>query len=1365
MAAGDARSGFGQGLVRICDLAGRPRGAGFVADELGTVVTSHEAVDGLARLVLHAPGERTCVVAADAVTSLPEADLALVRTEGLGLRPLPVTVREAVETGAYVRIAALGWRQARVLAAGESVTYTATDRFHLVPAALELAIGTDGSDALRLGGGAAGGPVLDVDTGAVLAVLGTALHSGHRAAGFAVPLREAAAAEPGGALAELLERNAATVPAYGSDLNLAAVLQLTATSVGSDGPRDEDTVVERPDTEREFGSFLAAGGGPGGGSRPGSGGSAEGCGPAAYVFGLVGDPGSGRSTELAALAARRARGSAPAPTVWLRGAGLRAGDASVADAVGRALEDAGRIVTASAEAAAAEAPGAEHRGVSGLGDLTPGRVARLVRDAGRPLLVLLDCPEEMPPVLAHRLAEWTAGTVDWLRATGARLVVACREEYWEQAGRLFPDGALYGSRQPRLPACVRLGGLGPRQALRARERYGIPEDAVSPADAGHPLALRLLSEVRAALPGSPPGRPSRDEIFTAYVDLMCLRVAVRLAAAQNVRGAAVRRLAAKVAGRLHEAARRCLGPGQGELDREAFEEVFPWATGFAPAVLTEGLLVPAGEGYRFAHEELADWIQGTHLDLDAALYALVHRWRQEGAAQAAERLPSRGPATQVSATVPRRRSRAARRTAQAAARAAATAASGTPGPARTLPVPRHRIGPVVQALLLLDRQRGSAELARRLEELVHAADHFTGLGATARGGDVCGAAGRAGDSSCGVAGRPGGLCGAQAGPGDLRGTQVGADDPRGTQVGPEGLRGAAVQGGEARGAAARERVVCGAGDSCGVAAEPGDLRRTQTGPDDLRGAGDSRGAAAGPDGLRGTQAGADDLRGVAGWVGDSHSADACWWAVRLLSEALLRVPDARPYLGVLRLLAERIVQWGSDGQGAQRVAPGGPGVFGPGFWRALPLAAADRMDLLRRLVVADPEPGAGEGGERFLDAVGEWLKEAPATVQPLLTRWFDDDRALYAAPQATVARAAQALLHTHRHRSLDDLTEALVSCGHPRADELLAALADEEPSAMCRAVDRWAHDTRPERRVAAAAYGLKAVPQVRTEADRGLLRYAALALLARPGDCTLHGAALALLVRDPQTRSRHLPLALRRFTAGDPQLPASALAAALTTHPEPVLAAFQARLHEPGPASGEVLRTLADVTTPALARRVAGLVQEFLELRPEAAAHAAAYVDRRLDQGPAARAVLFPLVCGLLQSRNTQVRRAVAPVLAAPGSRVSRPLRRELLDVLLGQERDPVVLDAVIGALAAAADVRGESRTRELVRRTGLLLVRTPEGAACFDRRLVELSRGVPGFARALSGWLDESGSEWAGLVGPSARRMIEGLVGARVSA
>ncbi|MEU9658840.1 trypsin-like peptidase domain-containing protein [Streptomyces chartreusis] len=1187
-------------LVRIHDLAGRPRGLGFVADHHGTVVTSHEAVDGLPRLVLLAAGgDRSCVVPASAVTSLPELDLALVRTEGLGVDPLPVTGRERIECGAYVRIAAGGWREARVLGA-TSATYTATDRVHLLGHALELAVGTAGRDALRLGGGAAGGPVLDAGTGAVVGVLGTALQSGRRDAGFAVPL----CPPPDGPLAELLAENAATVPAYGTDLNLAGVLELTATSVGQDGPpgtlagyvgpadaggAGAVDPVERAATAREFDAFTE--------SR-------------ASVLALVGPPGSGRTTELAALAARRSRGPSPAPTLWLRGADLKDEDASVADAARRALARAARIVAAPSD-------------LSTLGDTTPERLARLALDTGRPLLLLLDGPEEMPPVLAHRLTDWTDGTAQWLRETGARLMVACRAEYWETAGAEFPGEMLYegrheaepeifsarpafedeavqadggpgaeplggvegaaapgdgtgrgggGGTTPRLPACVRLADLTPDEARQAHARYGIPEGALAEPDARHPLTLRLLSEVRAALPGTPaPPAADRDDVLSAYLDLMCLRIAVRLAAENGLRGTAVRRLAAKVSGQVHEAARRSLGPGQGELDRASFEAVFPWGpapawlgggTGWASAVLTEGLLVPAGNGYRFAHEELADWIQGMHLDLDEALHALVHRNRTH---------------------------------------------FGTTDP---LPVPRHRIGPVVQALLLIPRYHGTCQLACRLEELTHALD------------------------------------------------------------------------------------------------------------------------------------------------ADRHS----WWAARLLTETLLRVPDATPYLDVLHLLTDRLVTWRRHHRSVSRE-------FGPHFWTALPLPESERLDLLRRLVLADgPPTDADEPGHpRYLDAVARLLAADPTAVQRLLTRWFDDDRPLPATPHATVACAAQALLHTHRHRALDDLTETLVDSAHRKADELLAVLSEDETSAVCRAVDRWAHDERPARRVAAVAYGLRVAPHVRSEADLELLRYAALALLARPDDCTLHGGALALLVRDPRTRARHLPQALAHFAAADPQFPASALVAALTTHTEPVLEAFRARLHRPG--AGDALRTLADVTTPALARRVAALVQEAVERQPGTAADMAAYVDRRLDQGPSARVVLLPLVTGLLDGGAEHVRAALAAVLATPGTAASRPLRRELREFLLAHERAPAVLDAFLHATVQESAERPDDDLRGLVHHTGLLLVRTPDGAARFDRGLVDLGRHVPGFAVRVAGWLTDTPQDWSAVVGPSTRRMIENLAGVRVPA
>ncbi|MFF5767825.1 serine protease [Streptomyces tanashiensis] len=1313
-------------LVRICDLAGRPRGTGFLADHHGTIVTSHEAVDGLSRVVLHAPGDRTWLAEAEAVTPLPESGLALVRTEGLGGRPLPLATRPEIEPGTYVRIAAQGWREARVLGPA-SVTYTATDRFHALADALELAIGTEGAEALRRGGQAAGGPVLDTVTGTVLAVLGTALHGDRQAAGYAVPLR------PAGPLTALLRRNAATVPAYGPDLNLAAILELTATSTGpvpDPGPWPEP--VERPDCVREFARFTA-------GDTP--------------VLALVGAPGTGRTTALAALCARRARGVAPAPTVRLRGADLRAEDGSLADAVGRALHQAGRIVAAS----------------GALGDTTtatPERAAALARDAGRPLLVLLDGPEEMPPLLAHRLADWTAATERWLRTHQVHLVTACRPEHWEQAGALYTPGALHRPATGRdhapagngreLPAALVLGPYSATEARAVREGYGIGETDLAPADARHPLALRLLAEVRAALPGEVPGRPGREEIFTAYLDLMCLRAAVRIAAGSrpHLRGTAVRRLAARVTGRLHEAARRCLGPGHGVLDRASFEELFPWREGWASAVLTEGLLVPAGSGYRFAHEELADWVQAAHLDLDTALHALVHAHHEDPAPSSARPPEAAAPGAPDPSGAPAGPVASGPGGSGADAGPRASGAPGAPGGPRTPSAPDPQASAEGPA-----ESGGSAGLGSSGGSAGRGSS-----GGSAGRGSPGGSAGRGSPGGSAGRGSPGGSAGrgspaGSAGRGSPAGSagrgSPGGSAGRGSPAGPAGLGSPARSAGRGSSGGPDVSVPPGgplpgvprqraAGDA--TAGAPLPVPRHRIGP--VLQALLLSHRERGPAGLGPRLAAL--ARALGRFADEGTGGDGAWWAARLFGETVRRLPDPRPYLPALRLLGDLV----GDRPEPHPVFA----AFGPAFWLGLPLGEDERIDLLRRLVPADPPPGGeAHGGDRSLDAVAAMLTADPRGVQPLLCRWFGDDRPLPAAPHATVAGAAQGLLHTHRGLAVDDLCEALVATAHPLADGLLAALAEDEPSALCRAVDRWAHDDgRPERRVAAAAYGHLVAGHATTSADRELLRYAALALLARPGDQSLHGAALGLLVRDPHSRARHLPRAL-----AEPQVPATALAEALATHPEEVLAAFRTRLGGTGEAPAAALRALAEVDTPALARRIAALVRDHAARHPEGAPLVAAFVDRRLEDGPAARAILFPLVTGLIRGRPAPLRRALAPVLAAPGTGASRHLRTELLDVLLEHERyeaeagQLTVLEALLRAAAEGAERRSVPRTRELVHRVGGLCVRTPEGAWRLDRALAGAVRELPAFAALLTAWTVADPGGWAPLLGPETLRAL----------
>lgn len=1090
-------------LIWICDLAGRARGTGFLVDDQGTLLTSHEAVDGLGRLVLRTQTGHSELVEAAAVTPLPGCDLALVTSAALaghaGAGPTGRAAHAAVvvaterPVGTRVLVWAGSWTEATLTDYVE-VTYTATDRFHLIEHAVALGLPEPLSASPWPGQPVSGSPVLDATTGAVVAVLGTALYGTHRANGFAVPLRQPLGAleeHEAARLEELIARNNAVVPGRGPDLNLAGALELTSASVAAASAVPAPSRRRpRPEVERAFAAFTRE---------------------STVLLALVGEPGTGRSTELAAWAARRVSRAEPEPTIWLRGADLRAGDGGLQDAVGRALAEAGRIAGRLGECP----PGTPGSGAEASAH--PDVVARLARNARRPLLVLLDGPEEMPPLLAHRLRAWCAGTSSWLQASGARLALACRPEFWEQVGEHFRPDLLYrppGAPQGALPPHVELPGL----------------------PGGHPLTARMLAQLQPV--HTPRSTPGRHEVFAAWLALVSLRVATTVGAERHpaVRGPALRRLAASTAGRLHLAARRCLGSGQGGLSQSTFESVFPWHGGWAAAVLSMGVLQPAGDQYRFTDEEFGDWLQGTHLELDVALEALVH----------------------------------------------------SPPVAGAVPVPRHRIGPVVEALLLVahsGRPAAQEELGNRLRaltEVVH------------QGGD---------------------------------------------------------QG---------------------------------------------------------------------------------WWAGRLLRQTLTRLPDAQPYLPVLRTLAARLTRGGAHP------------ALDASFFAALPLPTGQLLDLFRQLLPLD---GASPvEGQRFLDAAARLLEADPHTVVPLLCRWFSDGRPLR-APGATVARAAGALLYTHRRQATDELADALVTAlttvGGGAARELLGELVQEEPVALSRAVRRWAGDERVDRRAAAARH-LPALA-ANAQADQAELLAAARQLLRHADDSgRLHPAAYVVLLGEFGSRASYLPAACLRF-ARDPYDPAlaEALCEALSTHPREALQAFADRLcgpHHaaPGTATG-ILTLLARVRTPALARQVAQLVVEYARRHPQLAAEpVAAFVAVRLPAGVRARPALLELVTSLSELPSPGLRAALARTLGAGAAHST--LARELLEPLLAVERDVSVLDAV---LAFA------QHDEELVRRVGALMYRSPEGAASFDRRMLGPSRHNSVYDRARVG-KRHAPDEWAPTSPPS---------------
>ncbi|WP_328954958.1 serine protease [Kitasatospora purpeofusca] len=1169
-AAGDP----GRRLLRIHDRDGRPRGLGFVLDPLGTVLTAHETVAGLDGIVLHLFGGQTRVLGPDHVRPLPGHGLALLRTDavgGLPVPPLPVAPPPAAGDGGVllvpVPVRGEGRADGRTvllrcgLAATTGALYPQADRFHLIDGVLLLDV-PSAADAAMV---PAGAPVLDAASGTVVAVVAPGLRTpGRPGPPTAVPVTAAGVDVP--ELAEALARNAAGVPAYGNALNLAGVLRLAAAQLAAAGAGPDRVAalaadrVDRPDGLAEWADLLVDGA-PSGGD-----GSAE-----AGVVALVGAAGTGRSTEAAAVAVRRGGGESPRPTVWLRGADLGPGDASLADAVERALG------SASAELGVPAPAG-------------PGAVAALCAAAGRPLLVVLDGPEESPVPLD---ADWLRASAYWLAAGGARLLTACGEEAWERLAPggaegefLVPVGAPLGTPvrssvgvSVAAPAggpgrgagavrvvVRRLGPLPAEAAERVRRRYGVPPGWPAAEDARHPLAVRLAGELWAeGLRGEPAGRTG---LFAAHLDLCCLRVAQRLAEdgrprrpGAHRRGAArpagvsagrVRRTAAAVAGRVHEAARRMLGAEQGALARAAFEELFPVAGGWATAVLAEGLFVPAGPGYRFAHGEFADWLQGLHLDLDSALRLLL------GEAEDTPPGPGGGP------------------------------------PAGIRTVPRHRIGPVVAALRRVGVTWGAPALDPWLHRIWRAVDL-----------------------------RPAG-------------------------------------------------------------SEPG------------------------------------------------------WWAGRLLVAGLAAGPGLAEHRPLLEQLAERIVERAAAAGGFERLPAEGLGRFGPSFWAGLGLPPEVELALLRRLVAAD-------GPDRpFLAAVAGRLRADPPGVLPLLCGWFDDPRGLPARPGSTVADLAHDLLFAHRALALDELTEVLAGAAHPRADALLAVLAVEEPSALCRAVDRWSHDPRPERHVAAAVHALHAAPYARG-AGPELLRFTALALLAREEEPALHGAALALLLREPGSRAVHLPAALAVYRGGEDRfLTARALAPALESDPEPVLAALADRLGGPGAAAARpgapvagTLRVLADARAPLAARRGAEFAARLLRERPELAGPVAVdYLGRRLARGAVegvvARLELRVLLSGALAARAAAVRRPFAEVLSRPvPDPVADALRCELLDTLLATEGDPEVLAAALAGLAEHCAAERPARARAVVVRAAAAL----PGA---DGLLVRCAGRSDAFAALLARWPED---------------------------
>ncbi len=287
-------------------------------------------------------------------------------------------------------------------------------------------------------------------------------------------------------------------------------------------------------------------------------------------------------------------------------------------------------------------------------------------------------------MLAHRLEEWTEGTGKWLRGVGARLVVGCRVEYWEGAG--FSGSCCTADVIPRHPGrysrpAFGWGTCGPMRPAGRATRTGFRR-ASSPAPTPGTRSPCGSSPRCSPRCPPPPTPSSTGTTCSPPTSTSC---------ASGSRSGWPRRTGC-AAPPYDASPPRC--PGRCTRPHGA---VSARDRGVGPGVVRGG--VPLGPRTRAARRWHRLGVSRPHRRAHRARrHRIPLRPRGVGGLD-----PGHPPGPGRSPTGP-----------------------GPPPPHGTnrapLPVPHHRIGPVVQALLLLARQHGAPELAVKLEELTAALD-------------------------------------------------------------------------------------------------------------------------------------------------------------------------------------------------------------------------------------------------------------------------------------------------------------------------------------------------------------------------------------------------------------------------------------------------------------------------------------------------------------------------------------------------------------------------------------------------------------------------------------------------------------------
>jgi len=555
-------------VLDTSDDDGEPAVAGTAfADVVSLLVTCHHVVDGRDHLALRNTSGDQVAVDRAALTMLPDYDLALIRTTGLPVVPLPL----AADTGgAAIRFWSKGFHRTGSSMPGSfpvegTLAGTADVRY-----ASDLAdYAIDGALVLRrdtLGGGLSGAPVFDADAGAVIGVLSTRLTEDGQAGGFAVPWPVAASARE---IADVLAANNRTVPAYGRHLNAAGARELCHAQVERAGREladrravDVSRRVVRATLDDAVRRFLAGD---------------------AMLLPLVGPSGVGKSTELVARAL-----TADRPALLLRGSAIPAAHEHLGDAVCAALR--------------------QSAGDRALPDRPDLAVAAALASAGQRLLIFFDALNETP-FSGAALEEWITRSRAWLRETSSRMIMTTRPELWSYVHHVV-TGNLVSETERIAPRSVGVEEFTEDEVRLAMRSYGLATTRVDERLLRLPLMLRLYAEL-SQQPGIGTAATFHvHDLLAAYVSDRC-----RVVAARSSRPGRARR----IRDGLQRAAEEMWSAGTDHLPYGRFDELI--GADESDALLEEHLLAPAADesGYRFVYDDVQDWLACLHLDPDVEL--------------------------------------------------------------------------------------------------------------------------------------------------------------------------------------------------------------------------------------------------------------------------------------------------------------------------------------------------------------------------------------------------------------------------------------------------------------------------------------------------------------------------------------------------------------------------------------------------------------------------------------------------------------------------------------------------------------------------------------------------------------------------